>query len=202
MLSAAVASLAALTVLAGSIGWIMRDRAAQRAKLTADLHAAVEESQRLQKEGKRPQAQAAAARAAALLGYGAADLAVAERVRSLLRELADEQADVTLLESLDAIRLRQADVEDNHFVIDHSRKWYEQAFITYGVHMNAMAPEEAARALSRRPRKVRATLLAALDHWLILANHEKTPEAAWLKQVLALAESDPWRQGVRCAREK
>ena len=49
----------------------------------------------------------------------------------------------------------------------------------------------------RRPRPVRATLLAALDHWLILASHEKAPEAAWLKQVLALADSDPWRQGVR-----
>ena len=67
MLSAAVASLAALTVLAGSIGWIMRDRAARRAKLTAELRSAVEESQRLQKEGKWPQAQAAAGRAEALL---------------------------------------------------------------------------------------------------------------------------------------
>jgi serine/threonine protein kinase/Flp pilus assembly protein TadD len=202
MLSAAVASLAALTVLAGSIGWIMRDRAAQRAKLTEDVLAAEQESHRLRKEGKRPQAQAAAARAQALLGYGAGDLAVAQRVRSLLRELADEQADVTLLESLDAIRLRQADTEDNHFVLEHSRKEYEQAFRTHGSYRNAMAPEEAARALSRRPRPVRATLLAALDHWLILASHEKAPEAAWLKQVLALADSDPWRQGVRSAREK
>src|SRR5208282_1228318 len=55
MLSAAVALLAALTVLAGSIGWIVRDRAARRAELTTDLHAAVEELQRLQKEGKLPQ---------------------------------------------------------------------------------------------------------------------------------------------------
>ena len=44
---------------------------------------------------------------------------------------------------------------------------------------------------------MRGTLLAALDHWLILANSEKAPEAAWLKQVLALADSDPWRQCVR-----
>ena len=97
MLSAAVALLAALTVLAGSIGWIMRDRAARQAKLTADLDAAVEESQRLQKEGKWPQAQAAAVRAEALLRDGAADPAVAERVRGLLRKLAEEQADVGLL---------------------------------------------------------------------------------------------------------
>jgi len=35
-----------------------------------------------------------------------------------------------------------------------------------------MAPEEAARALSRREPGVRGTVLAALDHWLILANYE------------------------------
>ena len=202
MLSAAVASLAALTVLAGSIGWIMRDRAAQRARLTAQLDAFAEESQRLQKEGKVPQAQAAAARAEALLPYGAADPAVAQRVKALVRELAEEQADVILLKSLEAVRLRQADVEDNHFVVHLSRKEYEKAFMAYGLHKIAMAPEEAARALSRRPSPVRATLLAAMDHWLILASSEKAPEAAWLKQVLGLADSDPWRQDLRLAREK
>ena len=202
MLTAAVASLAALTVLAGSIGWIVRDRSARRAKMTAQLHTFAEESQRLQNEGNLPQAQAAAARAEALLPYGAADQAVAQRARGLLRKLADDQADVAVLESLDAIRLRQSDVEENQFVIHLSRKEYERAFVTYGLHRNAKAPEEAARALSRRPPRVRATLLAALDHWLILANAAKAPEAAWLKQVIDLADSDPWRQGVRLAREK
>jgi len=202
MLSAAVASLAALTVLAGSIGWIMRDRAARRARLTDGLNAAVEELHRLETEGLWPQAQAAAARAEALLNYGAADLAVAERVRGLLRELAEEQAEAALLESLEAIRLRQADVRDDRFVLKYSRKEYEQAFVTRGLHRNAMAPEAAARALSRRPRPVRATLLAALDHWLILASFEKAPEKAWLTQVLALADSDPWRQNMRLARER
>ncbi len=191
MVSAAMASLAALTVLAGSIGWIMRDRAVHRARLTATLRSAAEESQRLQEKGMWPQAQAAAARAEALLGYGAADPAVAERARDLLRKLAEEQAVRTLLQSLDAIRRRQAEVQDNHFDLVHSRKEYEQAFRTYGLHRDATAPEEAARALSRRPGPVRATLLAALDHWLILAQHEQAPEAAWLKQVLALADSDP-----------
>jgi len=201
MLSAAVAALAALTVLAGSIGWIMRDRAARRAELTADLQSAVEESQRLQKEGKWPQAQAAAGRAEALLHAGAPDPALAERVKGLLSKLAEQQDDVALLESLEAIRLRQADGKDNQFVIKYSRKDYEQAFRTL-LHRNTMAPELAARELARRPARVRATLLAALDHWLILANFEKAPEAAWLKQVLSVADSDPWRQGVRSARAK
>ncbi len=196
MVSAGLALLAALAVLAGSVGWIMRDRAARQAKLNDDLDAAVEESQRLQKEGKWPQAQAAAVRAEALLRDGAADPAGAERVRGLLRKLAEEQLDVGFFASLEAIRGREAEVRDDHFV-GHSRKYFEQAFIAYGLHRDAMAPEEAARALSRREPGVRGTVLAALDHWLILANSEKAPEAAWLKRVLALADSDPWRQSLR-----
>ncbi|MGO9922994.1 MAG: protein kinase domain-containing protein [Isosphaeraceae bacterium] len=201
MVSAGVALLAAVAVLAGSIGWIMRDRAARQAKLNDDLDAAVEESQRLQKEGKWPQAQAAAVRAEALLRDGAALPAGAERVRGLLRKLADEQLDVGFFASLEAIRGREAEVRDDHFVM-HWRKFFEQAFIAYGLHRDAMAPEEAARAISRREPGVRGTVLAALDHWLILANHEKAPEAAWLKRVLALADSDPWRQSLRRAREQ
>ena len=42
MVSAAVALLAALTVLAGSVGWIVRDRAARQARRTADLQAALD----------------------------------------------------------------------------------------------------------------------------------------------------------------
>ena len=196
MVSAGVALLAAVAVLAGSIGWIMRDRAARQAELNDNFYAAVEESQRLQKEGKWPQAQAAAVRAEALLRDGAADPAGAERVRGLLRKLAEEQLDVGFFASLEAIRGREAEVRDDHFV-GHSRKFFEQAFIAYGLHRDAMAPEEAARALSRREPGVRGTVLAALDHWLILANSEKAPEAAWLKRVLALADSDPWRQSLR-----
>jgi len=201
MLSAGVALLAALTVLAGSIGWIMRDRAARQFKATAELRAAVAESQRLQKEGKWPQAQAAAVRAGALLREGAADPAVAERVRGLLRKLAEEQAEIALMAGLEGIRRRQAEVKDDHFEFDQSHTIYEHAFKTYGMHKDAMAPEEAARVLSRWPPPARGMILVALDHWLIKARYEKAPEAAWLKEVLSLADSDPWRRSLRQARE-
>ncbi len=46
MMSAAATLLAALTVLAGSVGWILRDQAARQAKITAELRAALEESER------------------------------------------------------------------------------------------------------------------------------------------------------------
>jgi tetratricopeptide (TPR) repeat protein len=67
--------------------------------------------------------------------------------------------------------------------------------------MDVTTPEQAAAVLRRRPPSVRGTLLAALDHWLILARHEKAPEADWLEHLLSVADSDPWRRGVRAARE-
>ncbi len=97
MMSAAVALLAALAVLAGSVGWIVRDRAARQARRTADLQAALKEAQRFQEEGLWPQAQAAAKRAEVLLQDGTAEPALAERVKSLLRSLAEQEADVRLV---------------------------------------------------------------------------------------------------------
>ena len=202
MLSVAVALLAALTVLAGSVGWIMRDQAARQTKMIADVEAALQESQRFQEEGMWPHAQAAARRTEALLHDGTAEPALAERVKGLLRNLAEQEADVRLVACLDVIRLRQADVQDDHFVLDRSRDEYQEAFRSYGLRMDRMAPEQAAAVLRRRPLSVRSTLLAALDHWSILARYEKAPEAPWLKQVLSLTDSDPWRRGVRAAREK
>ena len=77
MVSAAVTLLAALTVLAGSVGWIVRDRAARQARRTADIQAALKEAQRFQEEGLWPQAQAAAKRAEVLLQDGTAEPALA-----------------------------------------------------------------------------------------------------------------------------
>ncbi len=147
MVSAAVALLAALTVLAGSIGWIMRDRAARQSRTTADVQAALKEAQRFQEEGLWPQAQATARRAEVLLKDGTAEPALAERVKGLLRTLAEQEADVRLVARLDAIRLRQADVKDDRFVLAWSRVEYQQAFGTYGLRMDATTPEQAAALL-------------------------------------------------------
>jgi serine/threonine protein kinase/Flp pilus assembly protein TadD len=202
MVSAAVALLAALTVLAGSVGWIMRDRAARQARRIAAVQAALKEAQRFQEEGLRPQAQAAAKRAEVLLQDTRAEPALAERVNRLLRNLAEQEADVRLVARLEAIRLRQADMKDHRFVLEQSRVEYQQAFETYGLQTDVATAEQAAAVLRRRPPSVRSTLLAALDDWLILARYEKAPEAGWLKKVLSAADSDLWRQGVRAAREK
>jgi tetratricopeptide (TPR) repeat protein len=202
--SAAVGLLAALAVLAGSVGWVLRDRAARQARIATALQAALEEAQRFRKEGRFPQAQAAANRAEALLRDGAPSQAVAGQVQGLLRELAEEEADGRLVARLEELRLRQAEVngKESRFLLERARPDYRQAFGEHGFRAEALTPEEAAALFRRRPPAVRAILMAALDHWLILARHEKAPEADWLERVLALADSDAWRQRVRAARAR
>ena len=202
--SALVALLVTVVVLAGSVGWIVRDRAARQAKVARDLQAALEESRRFQREGKRPQAQAAAKRAEALLLDGAGEPELAVRVQGLLRELAEEEADVRLVARLEEIRLLQAEVnvKDDRFVRGTALPDYRRAFEDYGLRAEATAPEGAAGLLRCRPAVVRGTLVAALDHWLILARQTQAPEAGWLERVIATADTDPWRQRVRAARER
>jgi tetratricopeptide (TPR) repeat protein len=199
--SVAAALAVGLAVLAGSVGWVVRDRAARQAKVAFDVRAALDEAQRFRGEGKLPQAQAAAKRAEALLPGGAADSDLTERVQCLLCELAEEEADGRLVDQLREVRLRQAglNAQGNDFLISKARPDYQQAFRSYGLGMET-APEEAAARLRSRPAPVRATLVAALDHWLILARHEKAPEADWLERVLSLADPDGWRQRLRAAR--
>jgi tetratricopeptide (TPR) repeat protein len=202
--SAAAALLMTLAVLAGSVGWVVRDRAARQVQDAADLHAALEEVQRSRREGRWPQAQAAAQRAEALLRNGAAEPALARRVRGLLRELAEEEADRRLVARVEEIRLLQAEVnvKDNRFVLERAIPEYRQAFGDYGLRADGMEPAEAVALLRRRPPSVRGTLISALENWLILAHQENAPEIGWLERVLATADTDAWRQGVRAARRR
>jgi serine/threonine protein kinase/Flp pilus assembly protein TadD len=200
----AAALFATLAVLAGSVGWVLRDRADRQARTRAAVRDALEEAQRFHEQAHWAQAQAAVQRAEALLPEGTADPALAARVRALLRELAAEDADRRLLAGLEEIRLRQAgvNVRENRFALEEAVPEYGRVFKAYGLLAGAVPPAKAAARIRGRPRTVRNTLLAALDHWLILARYKKAPEAPWLEQVLAAADTDAWRQSVRAARAR
>jgi serine/threonine protein kinase/Flp pilus assembly protein TadD len=202
--SATAALLVSLTIVAGSVGWVMRDQAAQQAKEVADRAAqqakivdAIEAARQFQIQGKWPEAQAAAVRANDLLEGGQwPDLA--ERVMAL-------RADVRLIARLEEIRLLQADVHarQNRFALDRALPEYNKAFKEYGLDFANVTPKEAATLLQSRSRAVHGVLVVALEDWLELArpDKDKGKEAKWLEEVLPLADSDPWRQRLRAARK-
>jgi tetratricopeptide (TPR) repeat protein len=116
--------------------------------------------------------------------------------------LAEEEADSRLVADLAKLRLRQAavDVKENNFHLKRSRPDYQQVFGNYGLRKETTTAEEAAARIQSRPAPIRATLVAALDHWLILARYEKAPEADWLEQILSTADPDSLRQRLRASR--
>src|SRR5207249_4918216 len=139
--SATVALLVTLVGLAGSVGWVLRDRAGREAKIVADVEAAVKDVQQFQIEGKWPEAEAVAIRADDLLKDGHwSDLA--ERVHGLL-------ADCRLVVRLEEIRLLQSDVraKENHFAPERALPEYRQAFKDYGLEMSTVTPKKAAALL-------------------------------------------------------
>jgi serine/threonine protein kinase/Flp pilus assembly protein TadD len=202
--SAAVSLLVTVAVSAAAAGWMVRDRAARQGKIAAAVASALDEARRFQGDGKWPQALAAVRRADALLQDGAAAPALAAQVQDLLHELSEKEADAQLIARLEDVRLLQAELnaKEDRFALEESLPQYQRAFCRYGLRADTTSPQEAAARLRRRPPAVRGILVAALDHWLILARHAKAPEAGWLGQVLSAADPDSWRQGVRAARAR
>jgi serine/threonine protein kinase/Tfp pilus assembly protein PilF len=204
MWSAALACAATLVILAASVGWTVRDKAARDAKVRNDLEQALFEAQRNQRDGKVWQAQAAARRAEALLSYCAADPAMARRVDHVVRVVAEEAAEKRLLADLEEIRRQQVEIHptQHRFAIEKTLPAYRKAFREFGWEADTTTPAAAATRLAHRPRELQATVLAALDHWLILGRHMKGAETSWLEQVLGEADGDPWRRQVRAARKQ
>jgi serine/threonine protein kinase/Flp pilus assembly protein TadD len=200
--SSATSLMVTLAVLAACIGWIVRDRVARQSRAASELQAALTEAQRLREEGKWPQAQSAARRAAALLDEAGAGPALIDDVQDLVGELSQQESDARLIASLEEMRLLHADIDarESRFMFERVLPDYRQAFRTYGLPCDSLTPEQAADRIRRRPGSVQGIVVAALDHWLILARYRKAPEAGWLAEVLALADTDSWRQRVRAAR--
>jgi serine/threonine protein kinase len=149
--SAIIAFMVSLTILGGSIGWVLRDRVVQQD-----------------------------------------------------RAAAEERADNALAASLDLIRVSNsnAEAEDRFAALPRRLPDYLRALSDHGWSPETLTPEEAAERLWRRPRAVRDTILGSVDHAVILARFKQAPEAGWLQAILDRADSDPWRQALRAARQR
>jgi serine/threonine protein kinase/Flp pilus assembly protein TadD len=191
--SAAVALLAALAVLAGSVGWVVRDRAARQAR-TADLvQAAVSEAQGFRERGKWSQGLAAAERAKALLTQGGSG----DRLRQGVLDL---QADLKMALRLEDIRVQQSRLREGHFNDQGADQQYAEAFREYGIDVEALQTRVAAEQIAARA--IRVELAAALDGWARTRRWYPQPgRKSWqaLLQVAHAADRDPDRMAFRQA---
>jgi tetratricopeptide (TPR) repeat protein len=220
-LTLALAASVLCTVILGGSGWIWvlrqeaqreRQELAQQVKTTQEINDALAQAAELREQAqlhndasKWADARARAKQAEAFLEGSSVDPALAARVRAVVRDLEEEEKDRRLLASLGRIRLLAAetDIHENRFTPELDLPLLRQAFRDYGIVPGEGDPRAAAAQILQRPEQVRDALVSALDDWIRRAEDStlKLPEPhlAWLRQVAAAADPDPWRQQVRAA---
>jgi hypothetical protein len=192
VLSAAAGLLVGLGVLAGSVGWVVRDRAARQARAAGEARAALREAHEFRREGKWARARAAAERAEAHLAGGGSE--------EVWRDVRELRADLDMVVKLEEARLLGSGVRHGYFDSEGPARRYAEAFRGYGIDVEELDPREAAQRIGARAIVVE--LAAALDGWAqrrFWAPHKG--KKGW-RELLVLArdaDRDPWRTGLRNA---
>jgi serine/threonine protein kinase/Tfp pilus assembly protein PilF len=204
VVTAAVCLVVVLAVLAGSIGWVVRDRAARRVEARREVLLAVEQARALQGRGQWAEAWAAAQRAEGLLAGQAGDDDLLRQVRALAADLEEDRRDRRMLARLREAEMMGAQVNAaaHRFGIERAVPEIQAAFREYGIDCRSMPAEPAGERIRGRPPAVRLALIAALDRWesaLGTARDEDRRQQPWLAAVLQAVDTDPWRERIRQA---
>ena len=187
-----VAVLLVVAVLAGSIGWVSRDRAARRLVVEQAVGRALEEGDDLQKQGKWQEALVAVERAEAALASG-------EGGAELQQQVNDQLADLHMIQRLEQLRLQRGGHWDNK----SANRAYARAFADFGMDVENLSPPDVAARIRRRPSTA-IRMAAALDDWTMVLRdwglRDRTRDPATWKRLLEaarLADPDPWRSQLR-----
>jgi serine/threonine protein kinase/Tfp pilus assembly protein PilF len=197
--SVAAGLLLAALALAGSLGWVARDRAARAAVAEHQVAEALEVLRPGLRAGNPHAADVvrAARQAEVHLAGGLVGPDLHEQAEELL-------ADLAWLARLEQVRLDQAAVKDGRFNQAGVDAAYAAAFREHGIHVDALSPDEAAARISRRA--IAPHLVAALDDWAIarrvrvLQEHRgKEGDGGWRALVRVAQAADPKRDEWRTA---
>ncbi len=194
--------LVALGAVAGSVGWVLRDRDARRTRATAEALAALDRAGFLQGQGQRAEALAALERAATLAGEAGPDEDLQERLAAVQDRLDAEARDQEFVARFAEIRrLDQAGVDEaqSRFTTEKAVPRIRDALKRFGVEVGVTEPARAAARIRGRPDAVQAQVVAALHECLTAGLTKDVAAERWLLHVLNAADGDPWRIQVRQA---
>jgi tetratricopeptide (TPR) repeat protein/tRNA A-37 threonylcarbamoyl transferase component Bud32 len=187
----AVILLAALTIAAGSIGWVVRDRQTRQAVVERNALLLLDEALSALNADDVTGAQSLLRQSQALLSTIQTASDVAQRIRHL-------KADLDFLDEFEKIQYQRAvGVKDEDFDFISSLVAYQKAFKDHDLDLATRGPLEAAQRIRSSP--IKQQLIAALDDWAFAA-----PSADHVK-LLAIAreaDTDPWRNQLRHALER
>jgi serine/threonine protein kinase/Flp pilus assembly protein TadD len=197
--AATITALITTTVLAGSIGWVTRDRAAQRTIAETAAQSALDEAERLIAESNWNEALSSIKRAEVVLAGLSPWGAVSERVRALRK-------DVDMVLRLDDIRSGPA-TETPHpapesgegepvYDPETDRK-YGQAFAEYGIDVETLSRDASIQRIKQC--RIALELTTALDVWADWRRSIIPGDQSWkqLVEIARAADPDPWRNRLR-----
>jgi hypothetical protein len=198
-LTAGLAAALLLALSAGGAAFHLKQRqaeaGAERARLVeADL-GEVAEQRRL---GRADRAWEALERAEGRL-TGSGDAGLAGRLRGVREQLRRERRDRDMLAAVEKARLHTLTTgKGGEADRAEQDRLFRQAFAGYGLDLEALSPEEAARRVGASA--IAEPLLAALDDWAwkIAGGQLK----ARVRRVAHLVDPDPWRRRLRRAMYK
>jgi serine/threonine protein kinase/Flp pilus assembly protein TadD len=184
-ISIAACLLVSLTVLAGSIGWSVADRAARRRAVEAKAESAFEEAIGLQEQSKYADALSAILRAKGLLD--------AEEDPELRHRVQERREDLEMVLRLEKLRLENT---ENHRASDQR---YQKAFREFGIDVDVLEPAIAADHI--RERSIRTELVLGLDTWAIVRRYlaSRKNDGERLLVLADMVDTDAWRNRFRDA---
>jgi tetratricopeptide (TPR) repeat protein len=186
-------------VLAALFGaGILLSWAQQRAQTAGRVEETLRRAEDLQAQGKWAEALQAAEPAEDFLQLGGGSRELNWRVQALLKDL-------KMIQRLEDIRLEEAAVRDGGLDdLQDISYLYANAFRNYGVEVDALETEEAARRI--QDSRIHVELTAALDNWAHFRHRmpQAREDRIWrhLLEVAQLADPDPWRKRLRSVLER
>ena len=190
-----LALLVVLGVVAGSIGWAVRDRASRQAAIEVEVNLALKEATRLQAQRKYAEALSAALRrrrccpAAAVRNYKSALATCAKTCRWFCDWRASLSKDRVPRARANSTSLRQDEA-------------YAEAFRQFGVDARVLGAQEIADRTSATT--IRLELASELDNWAFtrwMMRPEGDEIAKKLVAAARLADPDELRNRIRDAQE-
>jgi serine/threonine protein kinase/Flp pilus assembly protein TadD len=190
--SAATILIVSSLVLAGTLGWEARDRAARRLVTEEAVGLALHETQHWQEERRIPDALSAARRAEGIALAGPTSETVLQRVRARV-------ADLQLLVDLENVRLEMTNTTDEgRFDTAGADELYAQEFRKAGLDLETLPVEEAAERI--RGKTVATELSAVLDYWAFIRlglRGPEDPKRTKFYRVACLVDPDTRRMQAR-----
>ena len=188
-----LALFAVVGVVAGSIGWAVRDRDTRQAAIEAEVDLALKEATRLQAQRKYAEALSPALRAEALLSDGSS--------QELQNRAGDLRKDLQMALRLENTRLEgTGSTREGQFDFANQDREYGEVFRTYGLDALELGPQEIADHVLATT--IRLELSFALDDWAFVRGLVR-PQADELSNKLVaaarLADPDELRNRIRDA---